>query len=96
LRQEVILSALASELDAETISKQAQAYASVLPAFNFESEQVTQMARTIVEDLERSGRLKEYDRIHRINTAARRAPTIDGLFKLYQALLDAKVIPKTT
>ncbi len=94
LRQEVILAALSSELEAETVKNQALAYSAILPAFNFDLEHATQMARTIVEDIERSGRLSEYERVLDVNGGGRRAPTIDGLFKLYQALMEAKIIPK--
>jgi hypothetical protein len=96
LRQEVILSALASELDATAIRDQASASAAALPAFKMESEATMNVMKTILEDMERSNRLREYDRIEQANRTGRRAPTIDGLFKLYQALLDAGVIPKIT
>jgi len=96
LRQEVVLSALASELDADCLKNQALAYASTLPAFNFGVDQATSVIHTIVEDLSSSGRLREYGRITEASSTARRAPTIDGMFKLYQALLDTKIVPKAT
>ena len=88
------MSVLASELDADALRDSATAAASTLPAFKMESEAAMKVTKTILEDMERSNRLREYDRIERVNQSSKRAPTIDGLFKLYQALLDAGVIPK--
>ena len=88
------MSVLASEMDANALRDSATVAASTLPAFKMESEAALNVTKTILEDMERSSRLREYDRIERVNRSNRKAPTIDGLFKLYQALLDAGVIPK--
>lgn len=94
LRQEVILSALASELDAAAIAGQSLASAASLPAYGLGREDAIKIASSIYEDLARSQRMREYERVDQVNRGTRKAPTIDGLFKLYQALLDAGVIPK--
>ena len=95
LRQELILSALASELDAEVVKSQALAYSGACSAFKLTAEGAAEITRTIIEDLDRAGRLREFDRVKSVNAATARAPTIDGLFKLYQAFLDTGIITKT-
>lgn len=96
LRQELILAALAAELDAEATKAQALAYSAALPALQFSKERAMETVTAIASDMFDASRVREFEQVRSRNATARGSPTIDGLFKLYQALIDAKVIPKST
>lgn len=66
----------------------------MLPAIKWEPAALQKAMEHVAEEMIRAGSLVELE-FHR-NTQPSRAPgTVDYLFRLYQALIDAKVIPKT-
>jgi hypothetical protein len=93
LRQELILSALAAELDAQAIRVQVQTQASTLSALKWAPQELGQTVDQMSKEMMRAYRLNEFDFSEQAQ-AAQTSGTVDYLFQLYQALLDAKVIPK--
>ncbi|HSW49902.1 MAG TPA: hypothetical protein VLH09_06980 [Bryobacteraceae bacterium] len=93
LRLELILSALAAELDAVNIRAQLATQSVLLTAVTWDQAKVTEIMEQVQQEVMATFRLQEMDFSEQI-AAGSRSATVDYLFSLYQALLDAKVIPK--
>ncbi len=93
LRLELILNALAAELDADSLRSQLNVQATLLSGVAMDAQKVGEIMEQVTQDIVRSHRSRECDFSDQIQ-AVRKAATVDELFKLYQAMMDAKVIPK--
>jgi hypothetical protein len=93
LRLEVILAALAAELDATNIRAQLTTQSMLLTAVPWNQDKVAEIMEQVQHEVMSTFRLQEMDFSEQIATSSRSA-TVDYLFSLYQALMDAKVIQK--
>lgn len=93
LRLELVLSVLDEEYEAHSLRDQLMVQAALLPAASLKLSQVTELMEQVTQDMIRVHNKFEYN-LSAVVRATNKAATIDELFQLYQAMLDAKVIPK--
>lgn len=94
IRTELVLANLAAELDAQYMQAKAHMHASIIPVLADSPQAINSLVEGIENQMIEAARLREMEPAGGPGKASVKAVTVDGLFKLYEAMMKVGFIKK--